>query len=87
MQLQNIAEAIRLEILRVSPIVDSTASLTDEAVHDCRTMQNFGGNQPYQSGTLVALPRTHEISAQSKTLQLEPPAWRNPGRSLLVMVS
>jgi hypothetical protein len=71
----------------MSPIVDSTASLTDEAVHDCRTMQNFGGNQPYQSGTLVALPRTHEISAQSKTLQLEPPAWRNSGRLLLVMVS
>ena len=87
MQRQKIAEAIRLDMLRMGPISNSTASLTDEAVHDCRTMQNFGGNQPYQSGTLVALPRTHEISAQSKTLQLETSCMENPGRSLLVMVS
>jgi hypothetical protein len=39
----------------VSPISDLTASLADEAVHDCRMVQKLGGNQPYKSGTHVTL--------------------------------
>jgi hypothetical protein len=63
MQRQKIAEAIRLDMLRMGPISNSTASLTDEAVHDCR-MQKFGGNQPYQSGTHVTLYLSHLTSTE-----------------------
>jgi hypothetical protein len=58
MQLQKIAEAIRLEMLRVSSISNSTASLTDEAVHDCRMVQKWRES---------ALPIRHPCDSLSLT--------------------